>query len=349
MSYRRKSKSVARRNKIHVFNSTGVCILLTLVVLLLCYRMITDDSPDYLHHLRRKQTSRSFPLAKLRRKLFSRKAQTVEFFDRTLPELKKNLVGPWISSCPEECNSDHGWGICDESRCICNPGFGDTDCSFSIEVLYGNHLVFEGLAEREYDPSGWDLGGDVYHLLVQSIMPNLVIEVGVWKGSSALKLAQAIKAQGSGVLVAVDTWLPVLGFWEDHGHLNRMQDLKFQNGYPDIFHTFIGNLIHQNLTEFVVPFPATANVAFEFFSRRKTKAELIHLDISHEYDEVMLDLKQWWSVLRNGGVLLGDDWSLVWPGVLTAVRKFAKDHRLVINIYRNKWWIQKPLYEHSRG
>eukprot|EP00210_Caulerpa_lentillifera_P009054 g8641.t1 len=344
-----KPKSVVRRHKIYVFNKSRICFFLTVLVLLLLYQLSIDDSADYPHPLHKQSHSRRYPLAKLRRKLFGGEAPTVQYSDSNLLDLNRSLVSLWTSSCPDECNSDRGWGLCDDNRCICNPGYGDTDCSFSIEVLYGNHLVYDGFIPDKYDPTGWDLGGDVYKILVQSIVPNLVIEVGVWKGASGLKLAQAVKEQGSGVFVAVDTWLPVLRFWENHYEHNRMQDLKFNHGYPDIFHTFIGNVIHQNLTEVVIPFPATAKVAFEFFTRRKTKAELIHLDISHSHDEVMSDLKQWWSVLRNGGVLMGDDWSWVWPGVLSAVRQFAKKHRLEINVYSNKWWIQKPLNYRPRA
>eukprot|EP00210_Caulerpa_lentillifera_P001094 g1055.t1 len=249
----------------------------------------------------------------------------------------------WTTPCKDSCNAGTRQGQCLAGRCHCSLGFGDEDCSFNIRTLYGDHEVYKDMKLRSLDTSGWDQGESLYQQLVDSLEPNTVVEVGVWKGSSATKLATALKQRNSGVFVAVDTWLPVLNFWQHHSAFNRMKDLQFINGYPDIFHTFTGNMVHENLTQAVIPFPATSRVASDFFESRKTKAEIIHIDAAHFYLDVVEDLELWWKHLRPGGIMLGDDWSNSWPGVVKAVREHAERYNLTINVFNNKWWVQNPL------
>lgn len=250
---------------------------------------------------------------------------------------------PWTASCEKSCNEDKGFGRCQDGRCNCALGRGGEDCDFTISTLYGDHEVYEGMELREVDNTGWDNGGPLYGKLVESLKPNTVVEVGVWKGASATKLATALKEQDSGVLVAVDTWLPVLNFWQNHKAYGRMKDLVFQHGYPDIFHTFTGNMLQLNLSEVVIPFPATSRVASDFFESKGIKAELIHIDAAHFYLDVVEDLELWWKHLREGGIMLGDDWIKSWPGVVQAVREHAQRYNLTINTYHDKWWVQKLL------
>jgi len=51
-------------------------------------------------------------------------------------------------------------------------------------------------------------------------------------------------------------------------------------------------------------------IAARWFAAAGFQADLVYLDASHDADDVYADIKAWWSNLRPGGVLFGDDLGL---------------------------------------
>ncbi len=49
--------------------------------------------------------------------------------------------------------------------------------------------------------------------------------------------------------------------------------------------------------------------------------DFVFVDGDHRYEQVQADLEAWWSKIRLGGIMCGDDWE--WPGVSRAVQEFA--------------------------
>lgn len=245
----------------------------------------------------------------------------------------------WGLGCENECGAEDGRGFCDFNECICFSGFGGATCSIGKEIFYGDQLVYHNLTLQPFDPSGWDLGGDLYRHLVSYLRPYFAVEIGVWKGASAIQIATALREQNRGILLAVDTWLPL-----EIGKLSQWhtKEAEQMHQFPTVFDIFLGNLMHLNLTEIVIPLPATSRSAYQWLSNRDLTAELIHIDGGHNYVDVEEDIRLWWKLLRKGGIMLGDDWSLRWPDVLRAVREHADRYHLDVHVYRNKWWIQKP-------
>jgi hypothetical protein len=53
-------------------------------------------------------------------------------------------------------------------------------------------------------------------------------------------------------------------------------------------------------------------------------ADLIYIDGSHEYEDVISDIDSYLPLVRKGGIFFGDDY-YGWPGVAKAVdEKFSK-------------------------
>lgn len=323
----------ASREKTHVIRGTKLWALLLLGSVLAFWNWVIVRHPQ----------GRPVRLPSFLRQPHPYTPKIIEYDEQKIQTLNQTRT-EWSSGCPEDCGAFRGWGICDEARCICYEGHGGSDCGINLEVFYGDHDVYWNLTLQPLDVSGWDLGGDLYRLLVERINPNLVVEIGVWKGASATKLAMALKEQGAGVLLAVDTWLPMIDFGRRrHKDDDSLEDLHFERTYAQVFDTFLGNVIQLNLTDFVIPLPATSRSASEVLSNRHQMAELIHIDAGHSYVDIEEDIRIWWRVLRPGGILLGDDWSITWPGVLKAVREHGSRYHLDIHVYRNKWWMYKPL------
>lgn len=170
--------------------------------------------------------------------------------------------------------------------------------------------------------------------------PELIVEVGVWKGSSTIYMAEQLKKQDKGTIVSVDTWLGAIEFWTKHirGSNDATRDLKLRNGYPSIYYNFLSNVVHKNVTRQVVPFPVPSLLAADFFKRKNIKADIVHIDASHEYQDVKADLDAWVHNVRSGGIIFGDDYNEYWPGVVKAVDEFvAADSKRSMRIDGNKW------------
>jgi hypothetical protein len=53
-------------------------------------------------------------------------------------------------------------------------------------------------------------------------------------------------------------------------------------------------------------------------------ADLIYIDASHEYGPVKDDIAAFWPLLNDNGIMLGDDYSPSWKGVVQAVNEFGQ-------------------------
>jgi predicted O-methyltransferase YrrM len=83
------------------------------------------------------------------------------------------------------------------------------------------------------------------------------------------------------------------------------------------------------------------------------QADVIHIDAAHEYDDVKEDIRLWWPLVRPCGVLLGDDYTHYWPGVVQAVDEFANEKQVAVNVAGkdtgyDKWWVRKGSGDPSK-
>lgn len=209
-----------------------------------------------------------------------------------------------------------------------------------MSAIHGKN-IYEDFPYKDYpfDAHGW--GGDsaAFNELVEELKPKLVIEVGTWKGASALTIADALAKQGSGVLLCIDTWLGALEFWQDQSDKERFQSLNCKHGYPQVYYQFLANVCHKQQQSRVIPFPATSSSAALWLMRFSITADLVYVDASHEEEDVYQDLLDYYELTAPGGVIFGDDWS--WSGVRAAVEKFAAENKLNIEHLHDKWILRK--------
>ena len=78
-------------------------------------------------------------------------------------------------------------------------------------------------------------------------------------------------------------------------------------------------MVHAIVSKYVVPFPMTSRIAVQFFRDANVHFDLIHIDAAHEYADIKEDINVWLPLLAKCGVMLGDDYSQSWPGVVRAV------------------------------
>lgn len=210
--------------------------------------------------------------------------------------------------------------------------------------------IYENFFPLALDIQGWNGTSDVFSNLIDETNPTTIIEVGTWKGQSAITMAQHLKARGlNSKLYCVDTWLGALEFFDETlgclslENTRKERDLMYVNGYPNVYYQFLSNVVHTRNTEIIVPIPNTSLIASRYFKNHKIEAEMIYIDGSHEYDDVCLDLDAYFPLLKSGGVIFGDDYVNEWFGVVRAVNEFATKYSLEIEIRENNFWIiRKP-------
>ena len=136
-------------------------------------------------------------------------------------------------------------------------------------------------------------------------------------------MAKILKQKNIGdcKITTVDTWLGALEFIDSN---NGDHNLMKKNGYPQVYYQFLSNVVHNEVQEYINPFPSTSLIAARYFQKNDIKADLIYIDGSHEYEDVIADLKSYWPLVNNGGIMFGDDYDeKQWPGVVKAVDEFS--------------------------
>lgn len=175
----------------------------------------------------------------------------------------------------------------------------------------------------ELDDQGWNSD----HIFLTDTMererPRVVVELGVWKGASTMTMASALREHGiDGCVIAVDTWLGSYEHWLKDMHRS---DMRFEHGYPRMYHTFLANIVANGFARHVVPLPLDSSNAAIVLQRSGVAADVVHLDGSHDYESTSADLRRWWSLLKPGGVMIVDDYDpkgRIWQTVRRAVDDF---------------------------
>lgn len=225
----------------------------------------------------------------------------------------------------------------------------------SLAFFYRDHDVYGGLRLRKYDAQTWNNHIPLYNRLVKELRPSACAEVGVWKGGTTAAFAKALKKQGFGKMVAIDTWLGEVGFWGDgqtaqggvrytakragsekapgaaarakKGGVNKrhlIPSLEWVNGYPSVYYTFLSNMVHQGVQDYVIPFPLPSQMAGRFLDEAGVSFDILHIDGAHNYEDALQDIETWWRLLQPGGVVIGDDYMPYAPGVARAANEVAK-------------------------
>ena len=186
------------------------------------------------------------------------------------------------------------------------------------------------------------------------------LEVGSMYGGSAIKAGSRIKELNLQTeIICIDPFCGDVSMWE-WSHLLRSSPeagygfcfLDQETIRPTILEKFLGNVIEVDLQGMILPIPVTGTVGMRLIERFiednkiKEGPGIIYLDSSHELEETYLEMKIAWRILKNGGILFGDD--IAWIGVRHDLYKFSDEIGIPFEVRKGGHWIlQKPLdYPH---
>lgn len=195
----------------------------------------------------------------------------------------------------------------------------------TLSLLYAEspYAGFEVDAHPE-DLQGWNSYSNVFRDMIEAVRPRRIIEVGVWKGTASIHMAKVVRELGLRCeIICVDTWLgSPEHLLKDHSG-DRYQSLRLRHGYPQLYYTFLANVVRNDVADYIVPLPMTSESAVVALRRLRLQADVIHVDAAHQYEPARRDFEAYWNLLSERGVLIGDDYTVM-PSVTQAADEFAE-------------------------
>lgn len=149
--------------------------------------------------------------------------------------------------------------------------------------------------------------------------PKFGIEVGSFIGSSATIWGNFMK-KNNGALLCIDTWCGDINMWLRSEFEGTM---KKQDGNPKIFDAFLHRIQVENLETTVIPLRTSSMVGARILKVLNYKIDFVYLDSAHEAGETFMEVCLFWDLLRQGGVLIGDDYE-GFPAVKHDIDIFCK-------------------------
>jgi hypothetical protein len=164
---------------------------------------------------------------------------------------------------------------------------------------------------------GWFLEeeGAWYQEMVASRSEGLVVEIGSWKGRSTSFLAPVLAGRPAR-LVCVDHYSGSSDQWDLE--YRRALEEEALRGHP------VKSQFEKNMESLGIKYRllnCSSNLAVTQIP--DCSADVIFIDASHDRQSVLDDLRRWLPKVRHSGVLVGHDYGIEHPSVMSAVHDFS--------------------------
>jgi MMP 1-O-methyltransferase len=173
--------------------------------------------------------------------------------------------------------------------------------------------------------SGWLTeaeGTFLYETAEKIVKPNIIVEIGSWKGRSTVCLGRGVQDGFQVLVFAIDP------------HFNSSKLQRIFNDSISTYEEFIENLKNTDVFSYIRPIQKTSKDASKNFNE---PVGFLFIDGDHKFKSINLDYKLWWpKVIDNGVIAFHDTWSFLGPHLVTAkILLFSskiKDPKLVDTI-----------------
>lgn len=199
--------------------------------------------------------------------------------------------------------------------------------------------VYSELTLLDKDAQGWASTGACFDELIKTLKPKTIVEVGTWKGGSAMNMAKLALTEGVSEseleVVCIDTFL---GSYEHYCTMGTFDLLETRiNGRPKIYNQFLSNIVHEKLQNVITPFPIDSGNGALALKHWGVQADLIYIDAAHDYEYVKIDFFRYSEIVREGGYILIDDWHH--GPIKTAAKEVFGDDK-VFDFHGKAAWIK---------
>jgi len=186
------------------------------------------------------------------------------------------------------------------------------------------------------DLQTWTNNDKIFKETILELKPSIIIEVGSWKGATAIIWAKIIKQYKLNTkIVCIDTFLGSSSHWSRLR--TEFKDLRLKNGYPTLYYQFLANVIHAGCQDVIVPLPNTSMAGYLILENLGVSSEMIFIDAAHDFDSCYIDIKYYLNLLALNGRMFGHDYNL--QSVKMAVDKFRDRNDIKIIDYKSTLWL----------
>ena len=159
---------------------------------------------------------------------------------------------------------------------------------------------------------GWltDAEADQLFRLARESTPNhcpLAVELGSWKGKSAVMIAAGLLGKNRPKLYCIDPF----GCDENPEYQKAYYDPLMRDSRRSVEETFRRNVKRSGMEHIVVPLKG---YSFELCRQWIEPIDFLFIDANHEYEAVLRDFSVWSHFLKPGGVIAFHDVNNQWPG-----------------------------------
>jgi hypothetical protein len=181
----------------------------------------------------------------------------------------------------------------------------------------------------------------------KNILPGgknlLGAEIGVFEGEHAESM---LRTMNIAMLYLVDPY-------KDYCEVSTEQGEKFSQKLLDeakaIAHKRLDNYPRKTFME------QTSTEFFVSMKLRGIRFDFIYIDAKHDYDSVKEDLNNAWDIVKEGGVVGGDDFFngkgasiKAHSGTINAVIEFAYENNLQLYVHGRDWWFRKDTQPNKK-
>lgn len=208
--------------------------------------------------------------------------------------------------------------------------------------------IWSGFDPTEWRPTyqyDWDSHHEWFEAAIAEVWPDVIIEVGSFLGISAIHMGSLLKKAGTdSAILCIDTWLAERQLWS---RPEIREALMFRHGRPNVYYSFLANVLDAGLTDYIVPMPMHSTGAALYLKDLGIDAPLIYIDGNHEAGEVYADLAAYWDRLRTGGIMLIDDYipskkpGHMFTGLVNDVNRFVLERGIRLEQLGNKVRLRK--------
>lgn len=182
----------------------------------------------------------------------------------------------------------------------------------------------------------------IFTQFILETRPSIIIELGSYLGWSAITMAKICRDNNIDCkILCVDTWLGSIEHWRKDLCNSLHEYNYFENGLSGMFDNFCKNVVSHEVQDYIIPLPNTTQNMFSILKHYEVTANMIYVDASHEYDNVLEDLTMYYTLLNDNGYIFGDD--VCWENVNKAAIDFTNTINKTLNYSKNKnlYYIKK--------
>jgi len=162
---------------------------------------------------------------------------------------------------------------------------------------------------------------------LSQVYNGIFIEIGVYGGSTLLDIYEVCK-ENNNEIYGIDPWDKIIIF---NGQSSDETDIVVKNQeisrYKQVKENLM-NIVNSNNLNINIINDNSWDVYNTF---EDNSISCIHIDGDHSYEGVKKDLNLYWSKIKNGGMIINDDYH--WAGVKKAIDEFINNHKDCIKTF----------------